>query len=529
MSAPFPGKATLGRILEGVAIFLSMISRLRLLALVGAALVLALSYGLLSWRHRRAVERERAYLVEMAARPPLTLSRDTDLLVAQPDSDASEVLGRPLAKGTKVTWIAKVGPLAQVRLPDTGEVGLIARDAVVEYDRLVAPRDATFFLVNPAPDDDWLRRIDVPASRRRPLPRGTRGTLIEKRKNATYQVRLEDGSVGWVEQGLRGMMPALDVESAYRSRHAVRVVTEADLRSRVMGRPMAEVIEDLGPPDAFVIRDPKTGRGQATWGPTVAVVVGSRRHEGALAEVADGKVTAVTARPKSRFVLAEALPGASWVRSLDLSGTIFREPFYDPGPPKSDRPWYLRLLLGLATLAGALWVIGTFPQAITTLPRVVIRAIPWPNGVVSLLDFLLLAVATHFWFLLLAIHLDGRESMSLFFAHDLLAVVLLVGFSVWWARNLRFVRYMRCPACWSTGVGIDLGSVLMKTTKAYTWHHRDTYTHTTYDRTPEGRFQVTRHYRRDWERREHLTDHFSDHRECARCGHQWEVGRQVAR
>jgi hypothetical protein len=368
----------------------------------------------------------------------------------------------------------------------------------------------------------------VPAEKRRPLPKGTRGTLIEKRKNATYKVRLDDGTVGWVEQGTRGMMPALDVESAYRSRQFVRVLAEADLRARAVGRPIADVVEDLGPPDAFVLRDAKTGTGQATWGKALAVVAGSRRHEGAVADVADGKVTQVTVRPASRWVMAEALPGAAWVRGLDLSGTIFREPPYDPGPAKSGRPWYLRMLIGLATMAAALWVIGTFPQAATALPRAVIRAIPWPNGVVIALDFLLLAAATHFWFLFLAIHVDGRESVSLFLAHDLLAIVLLFGFSASWARNLRFVRYMRCPACRSTGVAVDLGSILMRTTKAYTWHHHDRYTHTTYGR--EGNTTViTKHYRRDWERREHLTDHFSDQRECARCGHEWEVERLVGR
>jgi hypothetical protein len=528
MASSSPVKAALGRILEGIALVLSALSRLRLFGLAGAALVLAVSYGFLSWRHDLAVERERTYLAEMAARPPLTLAKATDLLVARPVPNRPDEVGRRLAKGTKVAWIAKDGPLAQVRVVDTGEVGLIARDAVAQYDRLVATKDNTFYLVNPAPDDDWLRRIDVPAEKRRPLPKGTRGTMIEKRKNATYKVRLDDGTVGWVDQGIRGMMPALDVESAYRSRQFVRVLAEADLRARAVGRPIADVVEDLGPPDALVIRDAKAGTGQATWGKALAIVVGSRRHEGAVADIEDGKVARVTVRPASRWVLAEALPGAAWVRSLDLSNTIFREPPYDPGPVKSDHPWYLRMLIGLATMAAALWVIGTFPQAATALPRVVIRAIPWPNGIVIALDFLLLAAATHFWFLFLAIHLDGRESMSLFLAHDLLAIVLLVGFSASWGRNLRFVRYMRCPACRSTGVAVDLGSILMQTTKAYTWHHHDTYTHTTYGR-KDGRTVITKHYRRDWERREHLTDHFSDQRECARCGHTWEVERLVGR
>ncbi len=529
MASGNPVKATLGRILEGIAIGLSMLSRLRLFGLAGAALALGMTYGFLSWQHDQAVERERAYLAEMAERPLLTLARDTDLLTTVPMPNREPEVGRRLDKGTRVAWIAKEGPLTQVRVAATGEIGLIARDALVEYDQLVAPNDTELFLVNPAPNDDWLRRIDVPADQRRPLAKGTRGTMLEKRKNATYKVRLEDGSVGWVDQGTRGMMPALDVESAYKSRHFVRVLSEADLRARALGRPIADVIADLGPPDAFVIRDPKAGVGQATYGDTLAVVIGSRRHEGAVLDVAKGLVTELRVRPQSRWVLAEALPGASWIRELDLSGTIFQNPPYDPGPKEAGGPWYWRLAMGLAMIAAVLWAIATFPQAATALPRALIRAVPWSNGVVVLLDSLLLVAATWFWFLFFAMHIDGREQMSLFLAHDLLAVVLLGGLSASWMGNLRYVQYMRCPACRSTGVALDLGSVLMRTTKAYTWHHYDTYTHTTYGRTKEGGTLITRHYRRDWERREHLTDHFSDHRECARCGVTWEVERLAGR
>jgi len=528
MASGSPVKAAFGMLLEGVAIVLSLLSRLRLFGLVGAALVLGLSYSYLAWRHGEAVERERAYLAEMAARPHLTIAKATDLLVAKPVPNRPSEVGRRLDKGTKVDWIAKDGQMAQVRIVETGEVGLIARDAVVEYDRLVSTADNVFYLVNPAPDADWIRRIDVPAEKRRPLPEGTRGTMLEKRKNATYKVRLDVGTVGWVNQGTRGMMPALDVESSYRSRHFVRVLSRGDLEARAIGRPMTDVIADIGPPDAFVIRDAKEGRGQASYGKALAVVVGARRHEGAVFDVEGGRVANVTVRPDSRWVLAEALPGAAWVRGLNLSGTVFDEPPYDPGPAKSTRPWYLRLLFGLASLVAALWVIGTFPQAATALPRAVIRAIPWPNWTVIALEFLLLAATTWFWFLFFAIRIDGRESMSLLLAHDLLALVLLFGFSASWARNGRFVRYMRCPACKTIGTSVDLGSVLMRTTKAYTWHHRDVHTHDTEHM--EGNTRVTtRHYRRDWERRTHVTDHFSDHRECARCGHAWEVGREVER
>lgn len=161
------------------------------------------------------------------------------------------------------------------------------------------------------------------------------------------------------------------------------MVLEEDLRTRSLGRPIAEVIQDLGPPDAFVMTDTHTGRGQATWGRSLAVVVHGRRHEGAVVEVLDGRVSTVPMRPESHWALAEMLP------------------------------------------------------------RALVRVILWPNAIVIGLDFLLLAAATWFW--------------------------LLFG------------------------------------------------------------LVIAEHYRRERERREHLTDHFSDHRECARRGHTWEVERRVGR
>jgi len=218
----------------------------------------------------------------------------------------------------------------------------------------------------------------------------------------------------------------------------------------------------------------------------------------------------------------DILPFVNFIRGLELDR--IENPSYYRGKKAfeftwwknfKDKNWFTWLVYwGVSIILLLMFIFFVF-----SIPRIVINPILqffmftryFNNGIVGIVDTLIIIVASYFYLLFIFVVSDQ-------WVLSLVASLVVTGILV--KRHISNIWYNRCPACLTMYSAIDEGTTFTGRDTSVSWG-----TWTKDKGTTETSTTITHHTETRSTKTTKHVDHYLDHRMCARCYYEWDVDR----
>lgn len=416
-----------------------------------------------------------------------------------------------LSPGTKVKPIARYGKFFFQIETEGGQRGLI-RDISIKMTRYVeAGKKAKIF-------------DQIGAKEKEIIPPGTKGTVIDRvtkgkgiMADRYIKVRLEDGRIKWASDfsfniiGLKEI-PKLNDKYKYST-------TRAAAESNIIGKPLSEIENRYG---LALSIDKIRGQHQAFF--KQLVIVDKEKHfDGILVKFDKNDIAkeiAYTSDGETRWL--DSFPYVDKIREYE-PGRIQNFLQYDRN--RFQPQWWnnlrkYNLFTGILCFGVDIlvWILGIILFIILTriIVNPILQLFAFPrilgNGLVSILDTIVIFVAAYLAFILLIFIEDGFFFIGVIFFFTTIGMIL---------RNISNINYNRCPSCHTMYSALGEGSTYTGRTTSVTWGTYDVYKGTS-----ETDTTITTHYEKRSTKTTEDVDHYLDHQMCARCGYNWDVDRE---
>jgi len=409
--------------------------------------------------------------------------------------------------GTKVIPFANQAFSFKVELP-SGEYGFILADDLEEANWVVNERaDSIKFYPN----------AEYGQGKYKLLPPGTKAYRLATIQNGgVYTVRLEDGRTGSVIRHYMRSPYFKSLPTVNQEFH--RIYSIEIMEEKIIEKTREETIDFLGPASAFIYTTNDQTSSELYFEYVIAVQ-NNMRHRGIKVRYTNNEAKEIVLFDKAKKSIAEKLPLAGLVRSIDFNWLNNRKAnYYD----QSKTNWWTKFrkknfftkMLGFIVGLIGLIIFFSIPQLISWPFRRLINSIkPLGNGLVKFINFILLTAFMYFFFLVLVLYMILTQFL-------IMAIFTLIPWFIYIKCNNSTINYNRCPRCHTMWSAEDKGSTHTGTEKSRAWKTRDVYKGST----TSGNV-TTKHYDRHNDEEITTKESYLDHRKCQNCGYDWDVNR----
>ena len=293
--------------------------------------------------------------------------------------------------------------------------------------------------------------------------------------------------------------------------------SEKCIENRINNDNLIQLEEKYGPASSVLYK----GKKKTAYFRQIQVVKGDEKFTGILFTLDENNKAVGFELNKARETsMVDDLPLAETIRNFEPVSMLS---YYDAEgihiqwwEDFKDMNWF-------TTIIG--WIVQVILMLVMavlffSLPRLLINPVMvlisntrlFGNGLVLVLNFLVYGFASYAFFVWMAV------SMNQIFTPLIFAIP---AFILWWYLHRNNINYNRCPSCHTMNIGIDKGSRYQGQTSKVSYESYDVYTGST-----ETDTTITRHYERERLKKTKYTKHYTDFRECIRCGYNWGVARE---
>ena len=327
------------------------------------------------------------------------------------------------------------------------------------------------------------------------------------------------------ESGETGIMPDYNLYVPVKSdvpelnQTYIFPTTLKNIENEVVNSPLKDAEEKYGPASSII----KKGNTKIAYLRHLQVDTGKELYRGVFLTLdADNNVIKYELNKKREKGMLYDLPFAQDIISLEAFGLMsssfydgegFDIPFWDDFKDLSWITSVIGWIIDIIVVLGIALLFFCLPRLLVSPVMLsVSHARIFSNGIVLFLNFLIYLFASYIFFLWVALLMNQIFSPLIF---------AVPAFLLCWFRYRSNINYNRCPSCHTMNVGLDKGSSFRGRTKEVTWGTYDVYKGQSSTDTT-----ITHHYERRDKKHTKVIDHFTDHRECVRCGYTWGVERE---
>jgi len=342
--------------------------------------------------------------------------------------------------------------------------------------------------------------------------------IIKEGKHYVY-VELDNGKRGYTPYSY--IHPAIKDSIPEINQTARRIIHNDILLKKVVNKPVDEVTNQLGPPSGLWYESESDQNGWIFYR-YYTVVKDKKRSRKLWLSFKNGLVTGDSLSKGERF-FAERLPLAqTWRKTFDWS-YILEEPLYESNAGPSwfdrfqDKNW-LTWIIGKLVWIAILVIIFALPSFVLWPVFIILSRIKSLSNTAVLFIYSLVLIFG-FYFYMLGLELQVLHESTWF---------ALIGCTLGWVygtnRYNGIVTYNRCPNCHTMYSASDAGTSWVGRAFARKKVARDVYSHqTSRHQSSNNTTYITNHYDRHWDDEVTRTDKYKDHRHCTVCGYDWEV------
>lgn len=419
-----------------------------------------------------------------------------------------------LAPGTKVTPITRVGRYwMQVETHD-GNLGYVYYRSLKGANRGIIEENTPLYTNYATKKFTDSLKKDMPIT--------VLGYQKEGKEQYANLVRVRTAN------GQTGIVPYYHIFLPFKdsvpsiSQTYIYPTTIQNLEKMVLNTPLKTAEAKYGPVSSIISANGK----KTAYFRQIQVIKDQQRYRGVFFDLdAKNNILAYELNKPSKRKLLDKLPLVQRITTLEPFGLIQFSFYKTDDNNLFEWEWWQNFKAKHWTTKVLGWIIQVLVGLVLILlffsiPRLLINPVMLlfshtrllGNGMVLFINFIIYGGASYLFFIWMALLMNQIFTPLLF---------ALPAFLFWWYVYRNQIKYNRCPNCHTMNIAMDKGSSYHGRSKSVSWGTYDVYKGQT-----ETSTQIIDHYERRDKKTTSYTDHYTDHRECIRCGYAWGVERE---
>ena len=419
----------------------------------------------------------------------------------------------PLSKGTEVEPLAIMGSRYAKVKTKAGNIGYVHLSLFKGSKNAIIRKSANFY----SETKNWTI-IDT-------LSEGEEITIIGYQilRNEKYGnfaiIRTSSGAEGIISRRFLRMLFRKDLPEI--SRGYLFPTSLENIEKKTKGTSLEKIEEKYGLATSIL----KRGNKKIAYFRQLNLIKGESKYTGVFFALdSENRITDYGLNKESRKQFLDKLPLAEKLRSLEAFN-FQGFSYYNSQGKNLEIKWWEKfkakntLTKIIGWIAAFLFVVLAL-FLLFSIPRFIINPVillishfrGFANFFVIFLNYIVIGFASYVYLVWMAL------MMNSFFTPFVGALPTLL---IWFWLHKKNIMYNRCPECHTMNVGVHKGTDFMGQTQRVA---HGTYERYTGSSTTEN--VKTLYYERRRYTETKLVDHYSDKRQCIRCGHRWSVARE---